>query len=330
MTEMRLHKQRQIVLLAFLGVLAVTQSVCGFVSYDVSVLGWGTPHGMNQRGDVVGGGRAGIWGSTPVLWAAGSPSPRALMPGARGSAVDVNDLNDAVLRIDGVGPYLWHEGVPTELGATYARAVNNLTQVVTGFGIWEDGSTRSIGGVSGSDINDHGQVAGNLYGTGAVIWDAGTVAPVGPPGVLDSEAHGINESGQVVGQADMPDRYGRGFLWDGVESVILAALGDKHASAEAINDLVQIVGWSDTPDGERHAVLWEDGAIADLNELLTEPFPYTLVGAVDINNRGQIACRAQDASGGSWAVLLNPIPEPGVFMLLAAGAALAGRRQRRG
>ena len=326
---MKLLKQRWMVFLAFLGVLTATQSVRGFVSYDVSLLGWGTPCGMNERGDVVGGGRAGIWGSTPVLWRAGHRTPLALVPGTRGSAQDINESGAIIASGLSLYSALWVDGTVTDLGSWGAKAVNNLMQVVLDGGIWENGSTRSIGGISGSDINDRGQVAGNLYGTGAVIWDAGTVTAVGPPSVLRSRAYGINESGQIVGQADMPDRYGRGFFWDGIESVILAALGAGHASAQAINDLVQIVGWSDTPDGDRHAVLWEDGAIADLNDLLTEPFPYTLVEAVDINNRGQIACRAVGASGGSWAVLLTPIPEPGTILLLAAGAALAGRRRRR-
>ena len=299
----------------------------GFAVYEPWAVGPGMPEAMNGMGQMVGSasymhdpvGRA-------VLWETTAGEVRQLAD-PTSVAVDVNASTYVVLQ--GTRPQLWHDGQYADLGATTARAVNNLNQVVTGFGIWDNGSTRSIGGISGSDINDLGQVAGNLYGTGAVMWDAGTITAVGPPGALDSEAHGINESGQVVGQADRPDRYGRGFLWDGVESVILAALGDKHASAEAINDLAQIVGWSDTPAGDRHAVLWEDGAIADLNDLLTEPFPYTLVEAADINNRGQIACRAEDASGGSWAVLLNPIAEPGTVLLLAAGGAAAALRRRR-
>ena len=66
-----------------------------------------------------------------------------------------------------------------------------------------------------------------------------------------------------------------------------------------------------------------------LHDLLAEPFAYTLVEAVDINNRGQIACRAVDSQGDDWAVLLNPIPEPGTVLLLAAGGAAAALRRRR-
>jgi probable HAF family extracellular repeat protein len=220
----------------------------------------------------------------------------------------------------------------TDLGDLYSSAValNNLLQVVGSGGIWEAGEIRSIDGVEGRDINDAGQVAG-FKGGAAVVWDDGVVTEIGLPEAFSSQAYGINEAGQAVGWAEVPPRNIRPLFWDGNTSTDLETLAGQDGIANAINDLVQIVGESKAANGEWHACLWEDGAIADLNDLLTEPFPYTLVDAVDINNLGQIACRAVDSRGIDYAVLLNPVPEPGTPLLLAlGGAAGALRRRRRG
>ena len=327
---MRPCLRHPIVFVAALAALGATHKLHGFYLYEPSLLGWGSPHAMNEQGDVVGGGQAGEWGSTPVLWDGQTGKAQAVVPGTRGFAVDINEGGALLAGLweGGSGYVLATQGATESVPVSSASALNNLLQVVGSGGIWEAGETRSIDGVEGFDINDRGQVAGRKN-SGAVIWENGEFIAVGPPGSYGSTAYGINELGQAAGTAKMPNRHTHAFFWDGSSSADLGSLGGWHALANAINDLVQIVGWSYT-DGvyDSRAFLWEDGAMADLNDLLTEPFPYTLVEAVDINNRGQIACRAVDASGGSWAVLLSPIPEPGAWLLLAAGAAAALRRRR--
>ena len=320
----------RLVAVAFL--LGLCGETCGFL-YDARALGPGFPKAMNELSQVVGSGDCSATSSAAMLWDASSGTCRALSPRNRGNAVDINDLGHVIVYGLAGNSVLWKEGEWQDLGSPGGEAVNNLVQVVIGQSIWQDGGTvQWLDGVMGQDINDQGQVAGWLYEHGAVIWEDGEVTEIGPDTVEDSAALSINEVGQAAGVAEVHAGHlrDRAFYWDGLESVILATLGGIEAQAGAVNDLAQIVGWSDTPDGDRHACLWEDGAIADLNELLTDPFPFTLVEAVDINNLGQIACRAVDASGGGWAVLLNPIPEPGTLLLIASGVALALGRRRRG
>ena len=301
-----------------------------FLLYEPHLLGEGAPYALNESAQVVGyRWDPVIFQRTAMLWES-SGTKRDLQPGQSSWAYDINDLNDILVANTDTGRKLILRKTET-LDATgvHGRALNNLLQVVGGGGIWEAGEVRSIDGVSGMDINDRGQVAGVHSTLGAVVWEDGTITPVGPGELRYPEAGGINELGQAVGIGQNEERKKRAFYWDGVASVVLAALSGESAWAWALNDRSQIVGWSETGTRERRAVLWEDGAIADLNDLLTEPFSYTLVDAVDINNRGQIACRAEDALGKEWVVLLNPIPEPGTILLLAAGAAATLRRRRR-
>ena len=310
-------------LVAFWGVIPGVAEA--FLLYESALLGGGRPAALNEWAQVVGDAwYAGVSGPTAVIWERGEP-PRDVL-GQAGAAYDINDGGAILAGIWGNGRVLITDGGITDLPAMSARALNNLIQVV-GYGIWEAGEIRSIDGVSGMDINDRGQVVGYIGGV-AVLWDDGTITDISPPNSWGSGAQGMNEAGQAVGWAQIGSRFAHGFFWDGSSAKDLGTLGGLESAANAINDLVQIVGESRAANGEWHACLWEDGAIADLNDLLTEPFPYTLVDAVDINNRGQIACRAVDASGGSWAVLLNPIPEPGALLLLAVGAAAALRRRR--
>ena len=312
--------------------MAIPARAPAFLLYDSQLLGNGVAYALNESSWVVGyRWDPVIYQGTAVVWEP-SKGPRDLQPAQASWAYDINDLGAILVANTDTGRKL----ILTDSGTLDATgvhgvALNNLLQVVGSGGIWEAGEVRSIDGVEGRDINDRGQVAGFLIGTGGVIWDDGEITVVEkPPELVGSGLTGINELGQVVGVSQNQQRVGGAFYWDGVTSVVLATLAGEDTWAHALNDLSQIVGWSETERGERHAVLWEDGRIADLNELLTEAFDYTLVEAVDINNRRQIACRAVDASGGSWAVLLNPIPEPRMGLLLAAGAAFALRRNRTG
>ena len=315
-----------------LWLLGAPSALC-FVTYDPWIVDQGSPVALSDTGFVAG--VKCIGGDSPgraVLWHIDVPyRPKVLGPPSS-SAGDVNDAGQVLVFGDGPYAMLWYEGNYTDLGSITAHAVNNLGQVLVGGGIWDDGETRPTAGIQGADLNDQGQVTGWLYEHGAVIWDDGEITEVGPAAAENSGGASINELGQVVGFASVSDgrNHSRAFFWDGMESVIYyATLGGKNSAANAINDLAQIVGGAEVSSEVTRAVLWEDGVMRDLNDLLTEPFPYTLVEAVDINNRGQIACRAEDASGKGWVVLLNPIPEPGTVLLVALGAAAALRRRRR-
>jgi len=140
-------------------------------------------------------------------------------------------------------------------------------------------------------VNDHGQVAGGADMPDgrrhAYFWEDGVMTDLGVhPQHTQSEAHDINNLGQVVGFS----QGSTAFLWSGGEMMHLGHLSGLpwgNTVATAINDAGQIVGSS--YDGtETHAFLWEDGVMTDLGTL---GGPYSLAWA--INAIGQVV-------GESW------------------------------
>ena len=64
---------------------------------------------------------------------------------------------------------------------------------------------------------------------------------LGTLGGASSSAYGINDSGQVVGQADTPGGQHHAFLYNGGKMIDLGTLGGANSSAHDINDSGQIV-----------------------------------------------------------------------------------------
>lgn len=99
-----------------------------------------------------------------------------------------------------------------------------------------------------------------------------------------------NESGQVVGTADLPGSQTHdAFLWDKGQ---MGGLGNpgQTSFAFAINSAGQVVGHSLTNDGTFHAFLWEDaGPMIDLNVFVPPGSSIQqLTDALNINDRGEI------------------------------------------
>ena len=149
------------------------------------------------------------------------------------------------------------------------------------------------------DINDQGEVAGKSYvGVGVehgVLWLAdGTPIDLGGFGGKDTEAYGINESTQVVGQSDLPDLGFHAFRWQNGELLDLGDLGVPGSSANAINESGQIVGRSFRSDGTAlRAFLWENGKLINLGTLANGGQSM----ANDINDAGVICGVAQASNG---------------------------------
>ena len=162
-------------------------------------------------------------------------------------------------------------------------AINNLGQVTGSLldeyanfyaFFYSSGQTVEIPSVydtTGLAINNHGVVVGGYSdGYGSFIWP-GTLIPFGPSG---SFAHGINNSGIVVGG---PPAY---VYRSGV--VTLLGLGPESV-ATGINNSGQVVA----SDGSGGSFLWQNGNLQSL--------PPGAGGA--INNKGDMLATVQSRAG---------------------------------
>ncbi len=171
-------------------------------------------------------------------------------------------------------------------------AFEYLEPPVPGFDAW------------GNDINDSDEIAGRAvvaFNTlHAVHWlGDGTPIDLGTLGGKDSDAHGINESRQVVGGSDLPDEGSHPFLWEDGRMIDLGDLGRPSAGANAINNVGAVVGGSGILPFSGRAFLWEDGEMFNLG---TFPNGGQSI-ANDINDAGLIVGSASASNGQVHAVI---------------------------
>jgi probable HAF family extracellular repeat protein len=201
--------------------------------------------------------------------------------------------------------------------------------LTTGSFIWDHKNGMSdIGGLGGtctlaSDLNNRSQVVGISALTAdsvmhPFVWDAATGMTdlMGASNGFTGFAHAINERGQIVGVAcDAVTCYAAlwrksGGKWQETDLGIFA-VGDCP-NATSVNASAQVVG-TDYCNGL--PFLSEDGApIVDLNTLVPPNSGLQLNEAGQINDRGEIAINATDASFNNHTVVLLPCDEnhPGV------------------
>ena len=167
-------------------------------------------------------------------------------------------------------------------------------------------------------INDKGEVVGSSgvcalppslqFAVHAVMWRHGRITNLGSlGGQLFNIAFGINNRGQVVGESGLPgDTFTHAFLWqDGVMTDLGTLPGDAISMAFDINSKGQVVGVScDATFSVCRAFLWEDGVITDLNTLIPSSSPLFLTFGGGINDRGEIAGSAFNASTGEAPAFL--------------------------
>jgi probable HAF family extracellular repeat protein len=210
-------------------------------------------------------------------------------------------------------------------GQSYTNATINPT---TGYAtldpfFWENGKMIDIGTLGGTFgypnwMNNSGQVAGvsNLAGdqaNHAFLWDKkeglkdlGTLQ-----GYPYSYANWINDAGEVVGYSSTLGA-SRAFLWENEEMTDLGTVaGDACSAANSINSQGRIVGYGSADClNEDHAFLSENGGpIIDLQSLVPPGSGLTLINAIFINDRGEIAARGKLSNGDEHAVVLMPCNE---------------------
>jgi probable HAF family extracellular repeat protein len=111
-----------------------------------------------------------------------------------------------------------------------------------------------------------------------------------------SDARGINDAGQVVGNSDTYNGPAHAFITgpDGVGMIDLGTLGGQYSTAYGINDAGRVVGQSGTANGQGRAFITgpEGMGMTDLGTLGGE---YST--AYGINDAGQVV-------GYSWTVIV--------------------------
>jgi probable HAF family extracellular repeat protein len=115
---------------------------------------------------------------------------------------------------------------------------------------------------------------------------------LGTLGGTMSEAAGINDLGQVVGQASLANGYSHAFLWSSGHMTDLGTLGGGFSQADAINNAGQIVGGAYTATWQWHAFVYSAGHMTDIT-----PRGAWLGEATAINNSGDVAGYALTGNG---------------------------------
>jgi len=206
----------------------------------VSPLAPGGPlHGaaMNDRGQVVG--TAADYGGA-YLWEPGTELRR--LDGLESTSFEAQEINDAGTVVgeyvanDNFRTFVWRRGRMLDVGTLGGLATRewptdvengrlNERGQVTGFSeladetshafLWSDGELLDLGTLGGANsfgtsINDRGEVVGISETAAGIpsafLWRDGTMIDLGAlvPGAQQSQAHQINNRGQVLGRAATP------------------------------------------------------------------------------------------------------------------------------
>jgi uncharacterized membrane protein len=166
---------------------------------------------------------------------------RDLLEGENHYSSEAVDINDNGVVIGGLSleppenglsrslPFVWNNGVLTvirDIPRGGALRINNRNQVlmlgenaIEGGYLWEAGVVTALGSmVVPRDINELGQIVGELYGTSPAanvgfLWEQGVLTEL----PAFSTANAINDKGQIAGVS----RAGRPVLWDGEDLIEL-------------------------------------------------------------------------------------------------------------
>lgn len=202
------------------------------------------------------------------------------------------------------------------LGGRYsdAYAINDSGQVVgrantsngeTHAFLYSNGAMTDLDTPLGSQsgvaygINYIGQVVGDLYHHNryTFLYSGGAMTL---DGIL-TEAHDINDHGQVVGQASVGGSNHAVISSGGVVTDLGALLGGVSSRAYGVNNNGQVVGLVFTNSSDGYAFLYSNGVVTNLGTLGGRGHS----AAYDINSSGQVVGSAETSACGRHAFLYS-------------------------
>jgi probable HAF family extracellular repeat protein len=339
----------------------VANSANAATSYRLVDLGVCTSTGDAAQ-DVADNGMVGLQqGTSAYIWNNGNLNPPSGVPDGN-AQMRINNLGH-IAGSNNLNAYIWRDGVTTPLGTleggyTFSSGINDSDQVVgvsycssinryRGF-LWQNGMMTDIGGFLSygetrpTDINNAGQIVGSSSVTVTcpdqpfLLENNVMTALSMPSGYTRGTAERISNSGKITGTCyDSSLSKSRAVAWIGGQTYDLGSLaGQSCSSAYGINDLGQVVGSTGQNIVQPAAAfLWDSGQMLNVNNLVLNGKGYVVREALAINNAGEIVGTATYGNQ-THAVLLTPVPEPGMFVLFGIGAvSLFGygwRRRKRG
>ena len=297
-----------------------------YIATDLGTLGGAgsAATAVNNSGQVAGEAQTAGGDSHAFLWtAAGGMVDLGTLGGAAGAAA-LNDGGEVVGQAQtargDVHAFMWTAaGGMVDLGtlggaASQALGVNDSGQVVgmaqTAAGVFHAFSWTEAGGMidlgpasNAIAVNNHGQVVGTEDGQTqyAFSWTAaGGIVDLGTLGGLNSYARGVNDSGQVAGDAYPPSGI-HSFLWTaGGGMVDLGTVDDRLTQTVGINAHGQVAGNTYTANDERAFSWTAAGGMVDLGTLGGDTSIVTAVGDTgEVVGLSYLANRVQRAF--SWS-----------------------------
>jgi probable HAF family extracellular repeat protein len=255
----------------------------------------------------------------PFVWQNGKMAALERIGGVNGVATQIN--NDGV-----VAGYAENDTLDPRCPAPQLYEFKPV--------VWSHGRARALS--TGSDregvalaINNGGGVVGssgtcaafnpvwlwNFQPVHALLWQNGVATDLGNlGGSLNNFAHDVNNRDEVVGSSDLSgDQTSHAFLWTSAEKMRdLGTVRDKidhdtYSVGLGINDAGQIVGVSANASfSVVRAFVRQNGALVDLNGLVSGSTKLHLMTACSINDSGQIIGIAIDSSGQLHGYLASP------------------------
>ena len=290
-----------------------------------------------------------------ALYSGGVITDLGVLPGGTTSqAAGINASGQIVGNSDLTGglthAFLYTGGTMTDLGTlprggeSYATAINDAGQI-TGWSsttpagynypipdhafLYSGGLMTDLGNISasrqfvnfshGMAINASGQVAGwsidDNQETHAMIYSGGQMTDLGTLGGIESRAHGINDSGEVVGwsytnTSDLSPTHAFIVAGHGMQDLGVLA-GSNASDAMAINNAGQVIGNTGQSGGIAFFYTAASGMV-ELDKHVSGS-GWSLAGtesAIAINNGGQIVSYGGNDSLFDTYFLLTPPMAP--------------------